>query len=353
MNFERIKENKRLILIGFIALCLIIIASVFYTNVVSAARQYDKAVVAFENHEYDKAREIFLKLDDYKDSSERAETCRTSKLEYDLSRAIKYHDNEEYEKAIEILENMEDYNGSKELCEKCYALMEIRDSNRKLDPAYSAYYKIAKNKKNSFGKSKIAKDTLADIKGAYTVKGICLLKLIDLNGDGIEELFVGTRASASDGEGSYEIYAFINGSAQLVDDGEFKRYGNKSSFYGFEMYYDGKCYQLYKGDAENGKLKVFDGFKFENGMTWKHKGKKYFINDLKVSKEEYNSTVPIYYEENFFTSKNEPLYAYFFSADKIKVYATSSLTEGVAMNLVTDNNSVYTTLKDAYGRTKE
>ena len=352
MNFDKIKKNKRLILIGVIALCVIIIGSVYYSNVVSAAKRYDEAVSAYENNKYDEARETFLKLGDYKDSSELAEKCNSSKLEYDLKRAVEYYDNEEYEKAIEILENMENYNGSKELCQQCYALMEVRDNNKKLDPAYSSYYKIVKNKAEIFGKSKLAKDNMSGIKNAYTVKGINLLKLIDFNNDGIDELFVGVRESASYDSGSYEIYAFVNGSAQIIADGDYTLCGGEDGFYGFEIYSDGNGYQLYKGSNDKGKLRVFNGIKFEDGMIWERDGKKCYINDRKVSREEYTTTVPGYYVNAFYPDSDYPLDSYSLSSNQIIVYATNRLAEGMAMNLVTDNNAVYDQLKEAYKRNK-
>ena len=348
MDFQKLKSirhKKELVLIGTVVLCVMIIGSVFYSNVIHTAKQYKEAVSLFNEYNYSEANKLFGKLDDYKDSKGYAEKCSANLLESELNHAYALYDKGEYEQAMEILEELPDYNGSKQLYEQCEMMIEQRNIYDKTDPQNSAYYKVVRKLLTEYGKPK-----LVETGSGYTVTGVNLIELIDFNSDGINEMVIGKRASAGSA-GSWDIYAFYGGKAHKVYSGEYTGYSGNSTIYAFKTTPPENSYGnlLHIGKEASGKTLKFTGMNFKTVNTWEKNGSSYLLNGNKVSKSKYYTVAARNSHFRDYTN-SEPLGSYTLNVAGISLYSTSHLSDNAANDLKSRINTSISTLKASYER---
>ena len=293
---KNIKNKKQLAIIFIIVLCVIIIGTVYYKNVIATAIDYKEAASCYEDYDYLKAYEKFNALGEYKDSKKRAAECSQKYIDHNFNKAIALMEKEDYEGALKLFKSLGDYQGSNQMAEKCQALLELDKQHSKIDPMYSQYYKIAHEYMTEYGKPKVKKDP--DNKKSYVVCGVNTLNLIDFNGDGTEELVVGGKRN-TDEAGEYAIYTYNSGSVLKIYE---QQYNHHSGYYAFELLNNENGWQLYSGNTDRGELLSFDGNEFKTELSWENnaddkeaKEKIYRINGKDVSKNKYQSLAPNYY----------------------------------------------------------
>ncbi len=324
MVFDKLKEikNKKRIVIGItVFLCAMIIAAVFYKNVVSTSFVYKEAVSLYNDYNYDEAAEKFESLGDYRDSRKRASECVKNQRDNDFNHALSLIDEQKYDEALAILNNLDDYQGRDALIEKCEALKAQQDIYSAVDPQYSKYYTIAKKYVKKYKKAKVKKQS----EKSYTIEGVNLIQLIDFNGDGIEELVLGHRSSANSGSGNWEVYAFDGKSAKKAAAGNYINHGN---YYSFDLVSADSGYELYFGSKKRGYTMSFDGVKFSKNKKWSK-------------------------SENEFSYNSSPPFLSFTESERgFTVYFTTNLAQSTASNLLASNQRIFDMLKESYERTK-
>lgn len=115
-----VKKSKTSILVKISAMLvtvvIIIVAVILFINYFSTSRQEEKYIEAnqlIQNAEYDNARNLFLQLEDYKDSVELAKECIYLKYKDNPTFDSKDDLDGIYTEAISALENLGDYKDGK------------------------------------------------------------------------------------------------------------------------------------------------------------------------------------------------------------------------------------------------
>lgn len=354
-KLKGIKNKKQIVIIITVLLCVVIIGSVYYKNVVSTAVNYKAAVALFDDKEYDEAYQKFIALGDYKDSKSYAQKSLQGDKDDRMNKAFELMENEKYEDAIKIFESLGDYKGSREMIDKCTGLMELKKQHQKTDPLYNAYYEIADSYFKNYGKPKIKKDP--DNKKSYTVVGVNNLNLIDLNNDNAPELVIGGKRNASSG-GEYAIYTFSGNSANRIAEME---YNHHSGYYALEFFAADSGYQIYSGNNDKGELLSFDGTKLNTELSWENNASDssakevyYMINGKRVSKKEYKNNAPVYNVKEVTDGFKSPFSMYNIQYNNYTIYPGTHLTKGAAFNLQSTNvMQQYELLKEAHDRTEQ
>lgn len=104
------KSNKLKIIA--VVISLIVLVAIAYYYFTANSRKYEEAVALYNEHEFQNAAEMFMSLDDYKNSSEMANKCN-----YKV--ATNYFNSGDFEKALSTFEIIKEYSNSKEMMEKC------------------------------------------------------------------------------------------------------------------------------------------------------------------------------------------------------------------------------------------
>ncbi|MBE6719815.1 MAG: hypothetical protein E7571_04040 [Ruminococcaceae bacterium] len=350
---KNIKHKKQLLIISVVVLCVAVIGSVYYKNVVVVARTYSEAVSLYDEYDYAAAKEKFLSISDYKDSKSLAADCDTKQTENKYSNAVSLYDGGDYKKAMTLFKELGTYKDSIYMYEQCREMMMQQSVNNKIDPQYATYYGVVKSRHEAYSEGKPVKDkTHSKAKNAYNVKGVNLIKLVDLNLDGTEELIVG-YSTGSDGSGNYEIYTYKNGGTELIKSGSYEKRSGSSGYYALELYAYSDGFKLCHLGVGSGYTEVFDGNKFVTDSKWKHSGKKYTVNGKKVNADDYSAAAISYDTSMIFKNNKTPISAYQYNDGNFTVYAMSFLSESAVNSLRLNNEGVYKTLESSYNRTKE
>ena len=357
MTWDKLKgiKNKKQIIIGLtVFLCVAVIGTVYYNNVISTAIHYKQAMAYYEDKDYSKAHEKFAALGDYKESKKLAKESQQKNTESKFNKATALMNNKDYDGAMAIFQELGNYNRSYEMVEMCKSLIEQRDLNKKADPVYSAYYTIAKSYFSTYGNPTVKKDP--DNKKSYTVTGVNCLNLVDLNDDGTEELVIGYKNSTND-LGEYTVYTYHSNSAKKLMQNP---YNHHSGYSAFELRKAEKGYCIYSGNTDEGKLLSFDGEKIDTDLSWENNADDsaasetyYIINGKKVSKKEYLAAAPDYKVNEISNGFVSPFETYQVISGNYTVYPCTHMTKSAAINLQsTSVQQQYSMLKESYDRTK-
>ena len=116
MKAKRRKQMARAFGISAAVICAFaLIGALIYLPTYTKAQDYKDAIVLFENAEYDKAKEAFTQLGDFKDSAEMVKNCEIQP-EYDKAMQLYYDGN--YAESTWAFEKLGDYSDAKEQKEK-------------------------------------------------------------------------------------------------------------------------------------------------------------------------------------------------------------------------------------------
>ncbi|MBQ7203081.1 MAG: hypothetical protein IJS03_03575 [Eubacterium sp.] len=324
-------------------ICLVILAAIFYKNVIWTSMTYNNANELLKAEQYESAEELFIKLDDYKDSKKLAKKSKNLRLDIELNKAIDYMHDEEYSLALPILKELGDYKISKSLFKQCIVLLEDQNKNNRVDPAYTEFYKAAKKEIKKYGLPKVIKDERH--KKSYTVSGVCLITLFDFNRDGKSELIVAHRTDS--GDFKYKIYTYHKGERHIVLENSFN---TRNGYQAFEVFSASEGNLVYLGSYDSGRSVEIKDDDSETTLTWKKEGSKYYLNSESVSKKKYKKSVVKYNKTAVYNGS--PIENFKNNADGFYIYCTDHLSEAAALNLASQTEECYNTLKTSYDRTK-
>lgn len=273
-------------------------------------------------------------------------------IQYD--KALSLMDDGSYEDAISLFENLGDYNDSKENIQKCNQFIESKAENEKNDAVYSAYYQIIKEKILDEGEPKVTKDIGFEESSAYKVSGVCFVKLIDFNNDGVEELVV-ADFDKDDWNDEYEVYTYYDGTAhKVLDDQDFELRSQDLGYVSIEFYKNDGKYFIYHwnntGFLDDGYTMSFDGKKFTKDLTWYSKENAYYYNGKKIEENKYMENVPNFDVDIAYGENHSTLDKYFYSTDDMDVYALCYLKQPAAEKLATDTQNTINLLKSSADR---
>ena len=313
-------EKKKNIIITIISIFIIIssfiIASaVLYNFVLKPQNTYNIATELLDNGSYEQAKQQFEKIDNFKDSADKIALCD---------------------------EKLNGLNNEKQISQK--------------DIVNSAYYNVVADMISSVGNASVQKDALTDY-DSYEVAGVCLVKLIDFNNDGQDELVVGYNDKINNVM-AYDVYAYINNNVcKIVDKIEPEYAGQDIGYISFEFYKENGVTYLYKWNKtcylDDGFLKSFDGEKFVDYKEWCTKENDEldidcYVDNKEVDDEYYLSMFP-HYEVDMMSNDNYvPLEKYHNEGKGMDIYAFFFLSKNAANELVNDVNENIGLLKHSF-----
>ncbi len=119
----RNERKKGIIVAGIIwaVVAVFIIIPIIEAYIIIPFQKYNTAVTYMNEGSYTTAFSIFIELNDFKNSSELADSCLYEINETSYANALSYMENEEYDKAISLFEKTQKYSykDSARLIEKC------------------------------------------------------------------------------------------------------------------------------------------------------------------------------------------------------------------------------------------
>ena len=122
---EEIKKNedekkaKRGILFGVLAGCIAIAVMVIYATVIAPANKYDKAIVLYDDSNYEEARTLFAELGDYNDSAQWIDNCDLRLKEIAYNTAVTEFEEGDYSAALNDFRLLEDFQDSEHYVGEC------------------------------------------------------------------------------------------------------------------------------------------------------------------------------------------------------------------------------------------
>ena len=220
------KKAKKIACIVVPVVCVIVIGAVVVKSVIIPNSKYNKAVSLMEAGEFEEAYDAFIAMEDYKDSPEKAEECRSNVYES----AIALMEAEKFEEAKETFEKLNYYKDSEEKIEECETGIDYLDAVALLEA------EEFKKAKSIFEKLNDYKDSEAKIAECET--GSAYLDAVALKDEGhLNEAF---EAFATLGD--------YKDSAEQADECKFEMLKNVEA--GDSIYWG--SYEQ-DGDESNGK----------------------------------------------------------------------------------------------------
>ena len=141
------KKRKKIKILVSIAAAVVLIAVVavyVFVTVILPKQKYDVAMAHFNAGEYEEALAGFEKVENYKDSDELAEQCRTAiAIEEKYQKAAELYASGEYKAALEAFVALESYKDSAEQIEKCQAAIMEDEYNAAVELFNAGNYREA------------------------------------------------------------------------------------------------------------------------------------------------------------------------------------------------------------------
>ena len=145
---KRILNKSKKVTVIATVIIAIVVAVIFAgitinKNVIVPANKYKEAVTLMEDGKYQDAYDIFLSLDDYKDSEKLLKECEAQIVDEKYNYAIQLMNDGDYESAITAFEEVIDYKESKERIAECKELIKEGKYNEAISLAEKGSYKEA------------------------------------------------------------------------------------------------------------------------------------------------------------------------------------------------------------------
>ena len=357
-KLKGIKHKKQIVIIAIVVICALIIGIVFYSNVVSKSSNYDEAVSMYNESNYKDAEEKFKNLGDYKDSKEYADKSYEKIMQNKYNNAVSLMDRGLYADAMSIFREISEYKDSSILAERCetyYISGAPEEASARTDsPENVAYYKIAKEYREKYGVGYTMREKREGVE-SYTVTGVCLLMLTDFDGNGTNELVIGTKEDKNKHKANYAIYTYDKGTdAVKLIDGKYTSHEGENGYCSFEVLSDNNSKLLYFGDYKSGSTMLYNGLKFLEKDSWSVTGKgkkaKYALNDKYVKKDEYNKAVPSYDAGEILGEGTKPVKTYRQTKGSFVIYLADYLSVDAANDLADTNQRIYDILEASYNQ---
>ncbi len=355
-KLKNIRHKKQIIIIAVIVISALIIGIVFYSNVVSKSNNYDKAMSLYNSYKYSEAEEAFKKLGDYKDSKDYADKSYEKIMQNKYNNAVSLMDRGLYADAMSIFREISDYKDSTILAERCeifYTDGAPEEASARTDsPENAAYYKIAKEYREKYGVGYTMREKREGAE-SYTVTGVCLLMLTDFDGNGTNELVIGTKSDKNKHKAKYAIYAYEKGTGAVkLIDGKYTSHSGDDGYCSFEILKDNKSKLLYHGDYNSGSTHFYNGLKFLEKSSWSVTGKgrkaQYAFNDKVVKQEEYDKSVTSYDASEILGEGTKPVKTYRQTKGSFVIYLADYLSVDAANDLADTNQRIYDILEASY-----
>ena len=120
VNFKKGVKISGIALATIVVLAVVIsLISLFKNNVIVPTDMYNDAIALMDSGDWQKAKDIFDSLDDFKDSEELQKQCADKILDSTYTHAIELMEDGKYSDAIDVFEELDGYKESERFVKQC------------------------------------------------------------------------------------------------------------------------------------------------------------------------------------------------------------------------------------------